>query len=186
MVTGIEKKLVTAQDLAELPSGMGVRYELIEGELIEMSPSGGKHGYMTLLLGYFFNKFLFENPIGQLTGAESGFTVIQPNTVRAPDIAFIPNERIPEGGIPDGYLDIVPSLIVEVVSPNDKVGDVETKTKMWLSFGVIQVWNVYPGTKQVQVFYTGGSSKLYQGDDAVPGGEILPGFELALKDIFQH
>lgn len=137
MAIGIEKKRMTAEDLAELPSGMGNRYELIEGELIEMSPTGGEHGEIVINLGFYLKRYLLENNIGRLTGAESGFYITRnPDTVHAPDLAFIPNDRLMEGRLPVGYMELVPALVVEVISPTDKVGDVEKKTLMWRMFGV--------------------------------------------------
>lgn len=186
MTTGIEKKLFTAEQLAELPTGTGKRYELMSGELIEMSPSGGEHGEFVFDIGYFLKDYLLKNKVGRLTGAESGFYITRnPDTVRAPDLAFIPHERLPEGKLPKGYMDIVPALVIEVISPHDKAVDIEEKTRLWLQFGVTQVWNVYPDGQRVLVHTQDGLVKLYQGEESVPGGELLPDFTLKLSDIFK-
>jgi len=157
--------------------------ELIDGEIVEMSPAGPLHGGIILKLGYFFHAYLIENPIGSVTGAEAGFILSRnPDVVRAPDVAFIPRERLPAEGLPAQFTDIVPSLVIEVVSPSDRAGDVENKRAQWLAFGVSQVWVVYPESKSVHVF--GGETAIYGAGDTLRPDAVLPGFALPVNNIF--
>jgi len=188
MIAEPTKQKMNAEELLQLPTGMGAKYELIEGELIEMSPTGLEHGNVTFEIGYHFVRFLKANPIGKITGAESGFIIdpLKP-TVRAPDVAFIPAERIPAGGLPAGFAAIIPALVVEVVSPSENAAMVQDKTNMWLTFGVSQVWNVYPELGQVVVFERsteGASYRVYAAGATIGGGALLPGFELPVSEIF--
>lgn len=186
MSVGIEKKRITAEELARLPTGMGVRYELNNGELIEMSPAGIKHGVVAALVIHYFLGFVLKNGNGKITTSETGFWITRnPDTVKAPDMAFIPQERIPVEGVPNGYGEFVPAIVVEVASPYDTASEIEDKTQGWLHFGVSEVWNIYPNGERVLVHPQDGQAKLYQGDETISGGSILPGFKLALKDIFQ-
>jgi Uma2 family endonuclease len=129
---------------------------------------------------------LKDNPIGILLAAETGFyTRGDDKTVRAPDLAFIRNELIPPDGIPDGYLRIVPDLVVEVVSPNDRAAEVDAKVQEWLKFGVKEVWVAYPATQRFMIYRQGtNSAVILNAGDALNGGSILPGFERTVATFF--
>jgi Uma2 family endonuclease len=179
-------RTMTADDLLALPGGMGERYELIEGELIVTAAAGGKHGLVAQIIGGEIYVFLKENPIGVLVTAETGFyTRGDDKTVRAPDLAFMRNELIPPGGLPDGYLSIVPDLVVEVVSPNDRAAEVDAKVQEWLDFGVGAVWVAYPATRRFMVYRRGADSAvILNAGDKIDGGAILPGIEREVTIFF--
>lgn len=188
MATGVEKKRITAEELEKLPTGMGVRYELIEGELIEMSPASLKHGIIASRIMRHLSNFVAEHELGEVTTAETGFEIKQdPYTVRAPDMAFIPKDRISSNAdeIPGGYSKIVPALVVEVISPGDTSAEIEDKTQMWFGFGVSEVWNVYLKGKRILAHHQDGQVRLFQGEEAIKDSPILSGFELKLTDIFK-
>ena len=188
MDTTIQTRPMTAEELSQLPTGMGVRYELIEGELIEMSPAGTRHGEVAANIIMLLGAFVKTKKARKVLSSETGFQISSnPDTVRAPDVAFIPSERIPDEGLPAGFCPIIPALIVEVISPSETATMVQSKTQMWLDFGVSQVWNVDPELRQVQVFEpqeNGGKYKIYREDAVLTGGDILPGFELPIREIF--
>jgi len=129
---------LTAEDLFLL-SGKG-RYELVKGEIREMTPSGLEHGLITSRLHYL----LYTEKAGHLIAAETGFKIFtEPDTVRAPDIAFIKKEKL-DKKIVKGYSSVIPDLVVEVISPSDIYLDVEEKIADWISAGVPLVWVVNP------------------------------------------
>jgi Uma2 family endonuclease len=177
---------MTADDLMALPTGMGRRYELIEGALVEMAAAGGKHGTVTSLIAGELYLHLKDHPIGLLLAAETGFyTRGDEHTVRAPDVAFIHRESVPPGGIPEGYLRIVPDLVVEVVSPGDRASGVDEKTQEWLRFGVREVWVVYPNTQRIMVYRRGvDSAVILNVGDTLDGGDVLPGFTCPIATFF--
>ncbi|MEK7216328.1 MAG: Uma2 family endonuclease, partial [Chloroflexota bacterium] len=111
-----QKTLITAEQLLAMPTGMGERYELIAGELITMPPSGGQHGVSSVAVAHAIKSFVLANRIpGMVFGAETGFFLQHnPDTVRAPDAAFVRDGRFPDGRIPAGYIDGAPELVVEV------------------------------------------------------------------------
>src|SRR5437868_12565170 len=97
-------QLMTAEELARLPAADGQRYELIQGELVTMPPSGGEHGVFTTEISYPVIGFVKQHDLGVCCGAETGFIIARdPDTVRAPDLAFVRKERIPPTGVPKEF-----------------------------------------------------------------------------------
>jgi Uma2 family endonuclease len=185
----IQERVYTADDLWELSHSAEYedkRLELSEGELIEMSPSGGKHGGIA---GKFFLRvgtYVEQNNLGHMTAAETGYILFKnPNgkdTVRAPDVGFVSAHRLPEG-LPDGYVPLAPDLAVEVVSPNDRADEIEGKLRDYLKYGTRMVVFVYPKFQTLKVNTESGVQELGI-DDTFDGGDVLPGFKLAVRDIF--
>ncbi|MEM9883161.1 MAG: Uma2 family endonuclease [Planctomycetota bacterium] len=160
------------------------RCELIRGELKMMSPAGGSHGIVGMRLVRALNRFLGDQDLGECTLAETGFILDRnPDTVRAPDIAFIAAERLAEALTPK-FIPIPPDLAVEVNSPSDTAGDVADKTRWWLAHGTRAVWVVDPKSQTVATHAPDGRAHVYGRDDTLPGGEVLPGFELPLAELF--
>src|SRR5437868_4223727 len=115
--------VVTADDLLALPTGMGKRYELVAGELRTMSPSGWRHGQIIADLSVLLGVFIREKNLGRWFGAETGFLLRRdPDTVRAPDFAFIANEHLPKTKPKEAFWPGAPDLAVEVLSPGDTAG----------------------------------------------------------------
>src|SRR5262245_7247038 len=140
--TGIR---MTADELLRLPDN-GMRRELIAGELYEMPPAGGEHGYVGIRAVYRLAAFLEQHPEigGGLFAAETGFRLTRnPDTVRAPDIAYIGPDRLDQARV-RGFPELAPDFVVEVVSPNDTAAEVQSKTEEWLRAGVLLVWVLYP------------------------------------------
>ena len=178
----------TDADLFALPTGKGERYELVEGELRIMAPPGGKHGQVADAISGEFYLYLKTHRTGVGVTAETGFyTRGDTHTVRAPDYAYISGEKVPAGGLPEGYLDIAPDLVVEVISPHDRAEDVDQKTQEWLAFGARIVWVVYPTTGRIFVYAQGERSPtVYGREDTITGGDVLPGFSVAVGTFFER
>ncbi|MFP4322066.1 MAG: Uma2 family endonuclease [Anaerolineales bacterium] len=185
MTDTTQTDLLTAEDLLALPIGQGERYELIEGELHTMSPTGLPHGFLAMEFGSEIRNYVRKHRLGIVTSAETGF-IIRPDTVRVPDVAFIPKARLPEGDVPSGFGTVAPALVVEVISPNESAPYVQRKTQTWLDFGVDEVWNVYSEEKTVAVFVAtedGAHYRTYGPGDTLTSA-ALPGLSLALDDLF--
>lgn len=142
-------KLLTADDLYNLPDHGG-RNELVQGEIVPMSPASTKHGMIVFRLAFEVGLYTKENRLGEVYAAETGFTIQQnPDTVRAPDVAFVAQSRIPEECVPEtGFWAIVPDLVAEVVSLNDSLTEIQNKVIDYLAAGIRLVWVVDPQTKQ--------------------------------------
>ncbi len=176
---------MTADELMRLPRGQH-RYELIRGRLITMSPSGSEHGAVTMQLSLILGPFVAARNLGLLFGAATGFRLERhPDTVRAPDIAFISHARILPGGIPQGYWSGPPELAVEVVSPSDTAREVSEKAAAWIHFGARAVWVVDPDSKTVTVYAADGSVKTMAQGETLDGGDVLPGFRCDVNEIFR-
>ncbi len=179
---------LTADDLASLPTGMGKRYELIEGKLVTLAPTKILHGITTNRISLLLNLYNAEHKLGTLVAAETGFyTRGNDRTVRAPDVAFISFKRLPAEKLKAAGRDfgtVPPDLIVEVVSPSDKTSETEDKVQEWLDFGVAVVWVVYPEKQRMHVF-SGDQSRILHADDRLDGGEALPGFDTPVSAFFE-
>jgi Uma2 family endonuclease len=104
--------------------------------------------------------------------------------VREPDVYFVSAERLPLDDDSDGYLEVPPELVVEIVSPSDRQEAVNDKTLMWLGLGALMVVEVYPAERAVMVHQPGVPAVTLTGDDALDGGDVLPGFRMPLSEIF--
>lgn len=182
----ISTKLMTAEELLKLPMGMGQRYELVNGELITMAPAGFEHGGIAGGLHGFLHGFVWRNKLGIVVAAETGFIIRRdPDTVRAPDTAFVSNERLAKHGRPtQGYYPVAPNFVVEVRSSDESQSDVDTKTGEWFTGGAELVWWVDPRRKTVTVHRSPDDKQRLALQETLYGDPVLPGFSVALKDIF--
>lgn len=177
-------RLMTADELLTLPRGT-FRYELIKGELITMSPSGGEHGAIIAVLTGLLFQHVRANKLGTIFGAETGFKLeSDPDTVRAPDVSFVRRERIEREGVAKNYPIGAPDLAVEVLSPDDTPRKVEKKTAEWLAGGAQEVWNVNPKRRTVTVHRSEDDVTVLTEDDELDGGALLPGFRCRVSEIF--
>jgi len=159
------------------------RCELIRGRLRVMIPSGDEHGRITVLLAHAVASHVVPRRLGVLHGAETGFLLARdPDTVRAPDLAVTSAARASPAV--RGFVPRAPDLAVEVLSPDDRPGYVREKIAEWLEAGTLAVWVVDPETRTVTVHERGRRPSVFREADALPGGELLPGFTLAVRNLF--
>ena len=183
-MTIAKNKLYTAEDLMWL-SSQGFRGELINGVLRETVPAGKRHARIAIRIGSEFDRHVRRNRLGQVGGTDGGVLIRRnPDMVREPDIYFVSVERLPLDDDSDGYLEVVPELVVEIVSPNDRAREVRQKISMWLEHGVSMALEVRPATRTITVHRPGASPVTLTGGDVLDGGDVLPGFSLPLSEIF--
>jgi Uma2 family endonuclease len=188
-VSGYDEKLMatvaqitTAEQLFREP-GLG-RCELLRGELVLMSPSGSLHAFIAARLAKLLGNFVERRELGCVFGAEGGFQIgHDPDTVRAPDVAFVSAARMP-ATIPAGFFPGPPDLAVEVLSPNDRPTAVLAKVSDWLAAGCRMVWVVDPGARTVTLYAPNEEVRMFHLSDAITGAEVLPGFQVELAKIF--
>ena len=178
--------LLTAEDLLRLDSE-GVRGELIRGVLHETMSTGEEHGWIVMKLGALLMNFILPRSLGRLVGSDSGVLLERnPDTVREPDLAFTLAERLPPGGPSVGYAEVVPDLVVEVVSPSDQPRDVADKVAMWLSHSVRLVWVVRPANRTINVHRSPTDVQTLSESDALDGLDVLPGFSCPVSAVFDN
>ncbi len=173
--------ITTADEL--LRAGDIGRCELVRGKLVMMNPTGHEHGRVALNLGGLIRNHVLEHRLGKAYAAETGFQLSRkPDTVRAPDVGFVRAGR--EAPTRRGFFPGAPDLAVEVLSPDDRPGYVRKKIAEWLAAGTRAVWIVDPRARTVTVHEPGAEPRVLREADTLGGGEVLPGFEVAVREIF--
>ncbi len=176
--------VMTAEELLDLPDD-GQRHELVRGELRTMTPAGFRDGRIAVRVAARLDAHVEQRALGVVVAAETGFRIARsPDTVRAPDAAFVAEHRLPPVEEQHGFLDLAPDLVVEVVSPSDRAGDVLAKAQDWLAAGVQIVWVVHPAQRLVVVHAADGSVLHVGADGELDGGAVLPGLHLPVAELF--
>ncbi len=148
-----------------------------------MSPAGAEHGAVIMNLAAPLTIYVKKKNLGIVFGAETGFTLERnPDTVMAPDIAFMRGERITE--LSKGYHEGAPDLAVEVTSPSDRESKVARKVELWLRMGTLGVWVVDPQTRTVSVHRRDIDVVHLSEEEVLDGGDIVPGFRFPVSEIF--
>ena len=179
-----EIQLMTADELLAMPDD-GFCYELIRGELIRMPPPGHIHGRVTMRIASPLYQHVIANKLGIVYAAETGFLIHQnPDTVRAPDAAFVEQQRVENAGEVEGYWVGAPDLAVEVVSPSDSVGYVEDKVQQWIEAGSRLVWVISPKLRTVTVYRSLTDVTTLTEKDTLDGNDVVPGFQMSVSEIF--
>lgn len=177
-------KLMTADELLVMPKD-GFHYELVRGELKRMSPTGKEHGSVTMELAAPLHAYVKLNRLGQVYAAETGFKLeSNPDTVRAPDIAFVRAERIQAAGRAQGYGEGAPDLAVKVLSPGNTKREMTEKVEDYFTAGARLVWIISPKLKTVTVYRSLTDIETRTEDDTLDGGDVVPGFQIPVAEIF--
>jgi Uma2 family endonuclease len=178
-------KLMTADELLRLPDD-GQRHELIAGELRSMAPSGGEHGRVAINLTTPLDQYVRAHRLGCVYAVETGFQLTAgPDTVRAPDVAFVRQERVLAMGRVTRYLPGPPDLAAEVLSPNDRPAEVDEKVASWLAHGTRLVLVVVPRRRTVRVYGPGMPPHTLAESDALSGEDVVPGWTLPVGALFE-
>ncbi len=179
-----ETQITTAEELLRMPHN-GFRYELVRGILKKMSPAGSKHGKVAMNMAAPLDHYVRKNALGIVYAAETGFRIgSNPDTVRAPDVAFVARERAEEVGDIEGFLPFAPDLAIEVVSPSESYNEVEEKVFEWLDAGCRMVVVVNSRKKRLSVYRSRADIKILTEEDSLSGEDVVPGWILPLKGIF--
>ncbi len=177
------RTLLTSEDLWKKVAD-GSRYELSKGELLPMTPVGLEHGVVVVALAALLRGYATKKGLG-LVCTEVGFRLSRsPDTVRAPDVAFVAKRRLPAEGVPRKFADFPPDLAVEVLSPDDTAGEILRKIEEYLAAGVALTWVVDPATRTVKVYRSLGDIQVLSADQELDGEEVLPGFRSRVAEIF--
>lgn len=174
---------MTAQELLEY-SHEPYRQELIDGILHEMEPPGAEHGFVAATIARLLMRHV-DDADGIVFASEVGFHLASdPDTVRAPDVAFVARARIPEGGIPRGYWPGPPDLAIEVVSPNDRRSQVEGKALDWLAAGTRAVVVLDPPLRTATVYRARDDIRVLTADQRLDLDDAVPGWSVGVGELF--
>lgn len=177
-------KLVTADELARMPDD-DYKYELVEGRLIRMSPTGFSHGLLAARLGTALTQFADDHGLGGVA-VETGYTLARdPDTVRAPDVSFVSHDRIASARASRGYWDAPPDLAIEVLSPDDRRSEIGQKVREYLARGVRLVWVVDPDERTVTVHRPVLEPQILSTEESLEGHDVIPGFTYPLRRLFE-
>ena len=184
-MTTTKGKLLTAEDLLEL-DGKGIKGELIRGVFCETVSTGVEHGEIAGNFIIGLGTHVKPRKLGRVFGSDSGIRLERgPDTVREPDVGYISAEKLPLGTRITGYSEVVPDLVVEIVSPSDTVREMYDRACMWLRHGVRLVWVAYPDTRTVDVFRQDATTVTLSEDDVLDGDPVLPRFTLPVREVFE-
>jgi len=174
------QKTWTDEELMALPDDG--KYELVDGELLHMSPVGGRHGHVVAALSARLYGFVKERKLGEVLDGQTGFRFPDGN-LRSPDVSFVAASRLGEG-LPAGFLHVAPDLAVEVLSPRDRAGYLAHKVAEYLAVGVKLLWVIDPAKTTAVVYRPGLPPRTVRKDGAFDGEGVLPGFSCPLAELF--
>ena len=158
--------------------------ELIDGRVVSMSPTGFLHGDLENELGFQLRAYAKSSGRGRVAGGEVGIVIRRdPDTVRAADVLFISHERLSRSKAA-GYLEVAPELVVEVLSPDDRWSELMEKLEDYFAAGVDRVWVVDPRVRKIFAYRSPTQVETFSAGETLRDQELLPGFELALGELF--
>lgn len=182
----VTPKVTTADELAALASD-GCRYELINGNLRMMSPAGGRHGRLASRLGWLLSNHVHATQCGIVLAAETGFRLaVDPDTVLAPDVAYVERSRYEAVENEIAYLPFAPDLAIEVLSPNDRFSRVESKAFTWLDAGCRLVLLVDPESETVHAYRSRKQIQVFERSEIIDCSDAVPGWTLPVEQVFRR
>lgn len=183
-MTITQPKLMTAEEFQDLPDD-GNRYELVRGELVDLPMSSYRSSATAIRIAIALGTFAHPAQLGTVTGADGAFVLRRgPETTRIPDVSFVCAERVPPDDEQHRFPELAPDLAVAVLSPSDRTSETNARVLDYLDAGVRLVWVVDPPQRTVTVHTADGIARTLRETDTLDGGDVLPGFTLAVADIF--
>jgi Uma2 family endonuclease len=180
MVTSERTKPITLEafrEYVERPENSAGMFELINGEIIHVSPSRTRNSEFPMRLALVVGIFCREHNLPcHISGADGAY-IIDGNVV-VPDFAYKPTP------MSDEYPDPEPPLwVVEVISPTDKAPDIRAKRQIYIQAGILY-WELYPQSPSIDVYAPGQPTRTIELDETLDGGDVLPGFKVPVRELF--
>ncbi|HVR39099.1 MAG TPA: Uma2 family endonuclease [Thermoanaerobaculia bacterium] len=171
---------MTAEELLQRPDD-GMRHELVRGELRTMAPANAEHGLIIDFLVRHLGNFVVERGLGRLYNSDTGFLISRhPDTIRCPDVPFVRKERVVKTRT---FFDGPPDLAIEVLSPSDRLSEVNNKVREYLKAGT-ELVIVIDYEQEIAWMRTREAERKLTIDDSLDGGEVVPGWTLPLRELF--
>ena len=160
--------------------------ELVGGRIVPMTPANPTHGRIEVNVAAALRSFVRTQNLGVVMAGEVGvFTRRSPDTVRAPDVLFLSHERDSGRTRRNGFLEVAPDLVVEILSPTDRADAVRRKLGEYFAAGVRLAWVIDPDTRSVRIHRARGTPRVLTAGDVLTGEDVLPGFELPVEEVFE-
>jgi len=183
-MTATQTALITGEELARM--GDIGPCELVEGRIVQMSPTGDQHGGVKVLIGSILLAFVQAQNLGKVRVGEVGIYVSRnPDTVRGADAIFISHERYAQKQS-SNYLDVAPELVVEILSPNDAWSNVMRKLREYFAIGVRLIWVADPAARIIYAYRSITDVREFTEQDDLPGDDVLPGFAVQVARLFEE
>lgn len=185
MTISIEKKVWTDEEFMALPQD-GHRYELVNGEVIDIGNSGMEHGGIGSFLGGLLAIYVRQNKLGAVCDSSTAFSLKNGNK-RSPDVSFVARERLK--GLkcaPRGFFQGSPDLAAEILSPSNTVEEIHDKIVEYFENETRLVWVIHPDEKYVLVYHSSEPDRFLRPPDQLEGEAIVPGFSMAVADLFEE
>ena len=175
----------TEEDVESIEAHEGRLFELEDGILVEKTV-GWYESLLAVLIGTELSLYLAQHDLGKVLGADGALRIL-PGIVKIPDVSFIswnrwPKEKLPRGGIPA----LIPDLVIEVLSKSNAPAEMDTKLDRYFHSGVRLVWYIDPGTQTAKAYSSPSDVATVGVDDVLDGGDVLPGFQLSLRKLFEE
>lgn len=183
----VETKRLTAEEFwqwLERPENLDKLFELDRGEIVEMPSPGESHGMLCGWIAHLLWNYVVRRGAGGVTSNDTGLLVEQgPDTVRGPDLMLFAESR-PLEQLNRKFATRIPELVVEVVSPHDKLNQINRRISQYLRRGVSLVWLVDPETRTVAAYRAGQIHQVLDETEELSGEDVLPDFRLAVSELF--
>ncbi len=182
-VERIDSKVLTDEEFMALPDD-GDRYEVIDGELVNVGDSGMEHGNIGIFLGGLIEIFVRQHKLGVACDSSTAFKMRGGNK-RSPDISFVSKERLVGlKRLPKGFFDGAPDLVVEIISPGNTFEEIHNKIEEYFESGTRLLWVIHPDERYVLVYHSPQPDRLLRGDDVLDGEDVILNFQVAVSELF--
>jgi Uma2 family endonuclease len=180
-----DEPLLTIEEYERLPPDPdGYQYELVRGRLVREPAPGAEHGLVDTRVIYALERWCRAAGAGVVM-SNAGFALrVDPDTVRAPDVAFVTAARMPAHGYGGSYWRMAPDLAVEIISPSNRRAALSQQVRDYLEAGSRMVWVVDSARRAVTIHETGVSARTLSADDMIDGGDVLPDFSVRVAEFF--
>jgi Uma2 family endonuclease len=176
-----ERGKSTIEDLLRIPKD-GMKHELVDGEIL-VSPAGMRHSRIAGRILHRIAEYLEHSHVGEVYSSDVGIQFPNGN-VRSPDVTFVSAARL-SGGEPESFGEVIPDLVVEVLSPNDRMTEIGRKIGEYFENGVPIVWLVDPRRQSVTVYRSLTDTERLDIDATITAEPVLPGFSATVRSFFE-
>lgn len=184
-MTITEKLVWTDEKFMALPKD-GHRYELIDGELLDMGNSGMEHGYVACILTIVLGGYIRAKKLGAICDSSTAFSLKSGNK-RSPDFSFIAKIRLQGMNRPPrGFLQGSPDLAVEILSPGNTIEEIHNKIVEYFENDTQLVWVIHPDERYVLVYHSPEPDRFLRSQDQLDGEDLIPGFRMSVAELFEE